>query len=76
MAIEIGDADRAWPRPRSDRVSTTDQDTATQQAKLREAGRTLVRIEKVSGRSRDGRSELEAFPAFIRPGDALWWQAG
>jgi hypothetical protein len=55
---------------RADRVSTTDQDTATQQAKLREAGWTLVRIEKVSGRSRDGRSELEAVMAFSRPGDA------
>ena len=55
---------------RADRVSTTDQDTATQQAKLREAGWTLVRIEKVSERSRDGRSELEAVMAFSRPGDA------
>jgi DNA invertase Pin-like site-specific DNA recombinase len=53
------------------RVSTTDQDTATQQAKLREAGCTVVRTERVSGRSRDGRSELEAVMAFIRPGDAL-----
>jgi DNA invertase Pin-like site-specific DNA recombinase len=31
----------------------------------------LVRTEKLSGRSRDGRSELEAVMAFIRPGDAL-----
>ena len=53
------------------RVSSTDQDTATQEAKLRHAGCTVVRIEKVSGRSRDGRSELEAVMAFIRPGDAL-----
>jgi DNA invertase Pin-like site-specific DNA recombinase len=53
------------------RVSSTDQDTATQQAKLREAGCTVVRIEKVSGRSRDGRRELEAVMAFIRPGDVL-----
>ena len=51
--------------------STTDQDTGTQEAKLKEAGCTLVRIEKVSGRSRDGRSELEAVMALIRPGDAL-----
>jgi DNA invertase Pin-like site-specific DNA recombinase len=53
------------------RVSTIDQDTATQEAKLRNAGCTLVRTEKVSGRSRSGRSELEAVMAFIRPGDAL-----
>lgn len=53
------------------RVSTIDQETAIQEAKLREAGCTLVRTERVSGRSRDGRSELEAILAFIRPGDAL-----
>jgi DNA invertase Pin-like site-specific DNA recombinase len=53
------------------RVSATDQGTATQEAKLREAGCTVVRTEKISGRSRDGRSELEAVMAFIRPGDAL-----
>ena len=53
------------------RVSSTDQDTATQEAKLRDAGCTIVRTEKVSGRSRDRRRELEAVMAFIRPGDAL-----
>jgi DNA invertase Pin-like site-specific DNA recombinase len=53
------------------RVSTSDQDTGTQEARLTEAGCTVVRTEKVSGRSRDGRSELEAVMAFIRPGDAL-----
>jgi DNA invertase Pin-like site-specific DNA recombinase len=53
------------------RVSTNDQDTATQEARLRHAGCTVVRTERVSGRSRDGRSELEAVIAFIRPGDAL-----
>jgi DNA invertase Pin-like site-specific DNA recombinase len=53
------------------RVSTSDQDTSTQEAKLRHAGCTVVRAEKLSGRSRDGRSELEAVTAFIRPGDAL-----
>ena len=53
------------------RVSTADQDTAIQEAKLRVAGCTLIRTEKASGRSREGRSELDAIVAFIRPGDAL-----
>jgi DNA invertase Pin-like site-specific DNA recombinase len=53
------------------RVSTSDQDTSIQQAKLRDAGCTVVRAEKVSGKARDGRSELEAVMTFIRPGDAL-----
>ena len=53
------------------RVSTADQDTAIQEAKLRVAGCTVIRTEKASGRSREGRSELDAIVAFIRPGDAL-----
>jgi len=54
------------------RVSTADQDTAIQEAKLRVGGCTLIRTEKASGRSREGRSELDAIVAFIiRPGDAL-----
>jgi DNA invertase Pin-like site-specific DNA recombinase len=53
------------------RVSSTDQDTAIQEAKLSEAGCIVVRTQRVSGGSRDGRSELEAVMAFIRPGDAL-----
>ena len=38
---------------------------------LRAAGCAVVRTEKVSGRSREGRSELEALMDFIRPGDSL-----
>ena len=38
---------------------------------LRPAGCTVVRTEKVSGRSREGRSELEALMDFIRPGDSF-----
>ena len=38
---------------------------------LRAAGCTVVRTEKVSGRSREGRSELEALMDFIRPGNSL-----
>jgi DNA invertase Pin-like site-specific DNA recombinase len=53
------------------RVSTTGQDTATQEAKLNAAGCTLIRTEKVSGGSREGRSELASILDFIRPGDTL-----
>ena len=42
-----------------------------QAATLRAAGCTVVRTEKASGRSREGRSELEALMDFIRPGDSL-----
>ena len=53
------------------RVSTAGQDTATQEAKLKAAGCTLVRTETVSGGSRDGRNELASILDFIRPGDVL-----
>ena len=53
------------------RVSTTDQDTAIQEAALREAGCTIIRTEKISGRSRDGRDELASIMEFIRSGDTL-----
>jgi DNA invertase Pin-like site-specific DNA recombinase len=67
------DGDRGLASPDLDYLggAASDQDTGTQEAKLKEVGCTLVRIEKVSGRSREGRSELEAVMAFIRPGDAL-----
>ena len=53
------------------RVSSTSQDTAIQIEKLRRAGCELIREEKASGRSRDGRSELQTILDFIRPGDTL-----
>src|SRR5271165_6046888 len=53
------------------RVSSDSQDTAVQEAKLSDAGCTVVRTEKASGRSRNGRIELEAVLDFIRPGDTL-----
>jgi DNA invertase Pin-like site-specific DNA recombinase len=53
------------------RVSTTGQDTTTQVAKLKAAGCTIVRTEKVSGGSREGRSELASLLDFIRPSDTL-----
>lgn len=53
------------------RVSTRDQDLAIQKGKLEEAGCGVVREEKVSGKSREGRDELATILEFIRPGDEL-----
>jgi DNA invertase Pin-like site-specific DNA recombinase len=53
------------------RVSTTDQDLSIQEAALCAAGCTLIRTEKVSGTSRDGRTELATLLQFLRPGDTL-----
>ena len=40
------------------RVSTVDQDFDGQVAKLKAEGCDVIRLEKVSGASRDGRTEL------------------
>jgi DNA invertase Pin-like site-specific DNA recombinase len=53
------------------RVSTNGQSTDVQIAKLKEAGCQLIRREKMSGRSRDGRTELQNIIDFIRLGDTL-----
>ena len=53
------------------RVSTEDQDCTIQQAALSAAGCTVIRSEKRSGTSRDGRTELETVLSFLRPGDTL-----
>lgn len=53
------------------RVSTTDQHTDNQEARLRQAGCTIIRREQVSGRSREGRDELEAIIEFLRAGDVV-----
>src|SRR5687768_13712040 len=53
------------------RVSTVDQDLTTQIEKLTQAGCTIVREEKKSGTTREGRQELETLLAFLRPGDVL-----
>jgi DNA invertase Pin-like site-specific DNA recombinase len=53
------------------RVSTTGQDTATQEAKLKTADCTLIRTETVSGGSRNDRNELASILDFIRPSDVL-----
>nr|WP_254911386.1 recombinase family protein [Sphingomonas sp. CDS-1] len=53
------------------RVSTSSQSTDIQVSKLKEAGCSVIRMEKVSGRSREGRSELETVMDFIQAGDTL-----
>lgn len=53
------------------RVSTTDQDLSIQEEALRRAGCSVVRAEKVSGTSLDGRTELQTLMAFLRAGDTL-----
>ena len=53
------------------RVSTDDQDCSIQEAALRDAGCTIVRSEKKSGTSREGRTELATVLSFLRAGDTL-----
>ena len=53
------------------RVSTLDQDLEVQQARLKAEGCNIIRSEKVSGASRDGRTELATVIEFLRPGDEL-----
>jgi len=53
------------------RVSSADQDLSIQQAALKAAGCRVVRSEKASGTSRNGRTELETLMQFLRSGDTL-----
>jgi DNA invertase Pin-like site-specific DNA recombinase len=53
------------------RVSTAGQDTAIQIERLKAEGCAVIREEKVSGASREGRTELETILTFLRPGDEL-----
>ena len=53
------------------RVSTTDQDLELQYEALEKAGCRVIRAEKVSGTSVQGRAELRILLDFIRPGDEL-----
>ena len=53
------------------RVSTTDQDLDLKLARLKAEGCGIIRSEKVSGASREGRPELATVIAFMRPGDQL-----
>ena len=53
------------------RGSTTDQDLSIQDAALCAAGCTVIRAEKVTGTSREGRTELALLLDFLRKGDTL-----
>lgn len=53
------------------RVSTTEQNAASQEVALRLAGCDVIRTEKKSGTTTEGRTELETLLQFLRPGDVL-----
>jgi DNA invertase Pin-like site-specific DNA recombinase len=53
------------------RVSTTEQDFTTQLDKLKAAGCEVIRSEKVTGSTREGRAELNTLLEFLRSGDVL-----
>jgi DNA invertase Pin-like site-specific DNA recombinase len=53
------------------RVSTADQDFEIQQQRLHAEGCQIIRSEKVSGASREGRTELATIIDFLREGDEL-----
>ena len=53
------------------RVSTTDQDLGLQREALERAGCHVIRAEKASGTSRQGRTELRTLLDFIHAGDEL-----
>ncbi len=59
------------PRYGYARVSTTDQDLSIQREALERAGCAVIRDEKVSGTSRQGREELGTLMSFLREGDEL-----
>lgn len=53
------------------RVSTIDQDLQVQLGRLQVEGCEIIRSEKVSGGSREGRTELATIIEFLRQGDEL-----
>lgn len=53
------------------RVSTVDQDTAVQIAALKAAGCDVIREEKASGTTTEGRAELQTVLDFLQAGDTL-----
>ena len=53
------------------RVSTTDQDLSIQETALKAAGCDVIRAEKRSGTSTQGREELRIVLDFLRRGDVL-----
>ena len=53
------------------RVSTGDQDLTVQREALKAAGCTIIREEKKSGTTREGREQLEILLTFLEEGDTL-----
>lgn len=53
------------------RVSSTDQDLGIQEAALRAAGCEIIRAEKRSGTTTEGRTELQTLVEFARKGDTI-----
>lgn len=53
------------------RVSTSDQDLGLQEDALRAAGCEVIRSEKRSGTSTEGRTELQTLMEFARKGDTI-----
>src|SRR5829696_3033140 len=53
------------------RVSSASQDLSIQQERLKQVGCDIIRSEKVTGTSRENRTELDTLLQFIRPGDTL-----
>lgn len=53
------------------RVSSDDQDCSVQEAALATAGCTIIRSEKKSGTTTEGRTELDTVLSFIRANDVL-----
>ena len=53
------------------RVSSVDQDLTTQLDQLKDAGCEVIRQEKASATTRDGRPELDTLLDFLREGDVL-----
>jgi len=53
------------------RVSSADQDLSIQKTALKAAGCSVIRTEKASGTTRNGRTELETLLQFLRKGDTL-----
>jgi DNA invertase Pin-like site-specific DNA recombinase len=53
------------------RVSTTDQDLSIQEEALRAAGCNVIRAEKRSGTTTEGREQLQTVLDFLQPGDVL-----
>jgi DNA invertase Pin-like site-specific DNA recombinase len=54
------------------RVSTVDQSLDIQIEELTKAGCDIIRSEKMSGRTVNGRDELATLRQFLRAGDELW----